>query len=48
MIKPEDYITQAEMLIGRSKKRPHEIHLRRAVSAAYYGMFHTLCKKSGR
>ena len=37
-----DLIEQADHLARREPKRPRQASLRRAVSAAYYAMFHTL------
>ncbi len=37
-----DLLEQAEHLVARERKRPKQASLRRAVSAAYYGLFHLL------
>jgi len=43
-LKPEDMIVTARQLVKNSgEKRPREADLRRAVSSAYYAMFHCLC-----
>ncbi len=34
----------ASTLVRRTKKRPRQADLRRAVSTAYYAMFHALCE----
>ncbi|BCM91613.1 hypothetical protein IAD21_03488 [Abditibacteriota bacterium] len=39
-----DLLSQARHLAGRDKSRPQQANLRRAVSAAYYGVFHLLCE----
>jgi len=41
-VKPADLTAQARRLAGASPKRPRDVDLRRAVSAAYYGLFHAL------
>ncbi|HMC10508.1 MAG TPA: hypothetical protein VKH44_04430 [Pirellulaceae bacterium] len=38
----EDLLEQAEHLASRERKRPKQASLRRAVSAAYYALFHLL------
>lgn len=44
MAQPLDYIRSARKLIGRGhSRRPRQSDLRRAISTAYYAMFHTLC-----
>lgn len=40
---PKDLLTQAEHLTKLSPKRPKQANLRRAVSAAYYAVFHAMC-----
>lgn len=40
---PKDLLAQADQLIRMSPKRPKQANLRRAVSAAYYAVFHALC-----
>lgn len=42
-MKSADLLNQAEYLCRRARKRPKQADLRRAVSAAYYGVFHDLC-----
>lgn len=39
---PEDLLEQAEFLTRREKQRPRQASLRRAVSTAYYAVFHLL------
>ena len=39
---PDDLIAQARHLIDRGRFRPKQADLRRAVSAAYYALFHEL------
>ena len=39
---PQDWIIQANLLATCDPKRPKQINLRRAVSVAYYGLFHFL------
>lgn len=45
---PDDLLTMAESLasgrIGSQRGRPRQTDLRRALSAAYYALFHTLAK----
>lgn len=44
MIKSADLIEQAEFLARREQRKPKEASLRRAVSAAYYALFHELSR----
>jgi len=37
---PNDLLEQAKHLAIREKKRPRQASLRRAVSTAYYALFH--------
>jgi uncharacterized protein (UPF0332 family) len=39
---PDDLLEQAKHLANREKKRPRQVSLRRAVSTAYYALFHLL------
>jgi uncharacterized protein (UPF0332 family) len=39
---PEQLLEQAEHLANRERKRPRQASLRRAVSTAYYALFHLL------
>ena len=39
---PEDLLEQARHLAQRESKRPRQASLRRAVSTAYYALFHLL------
>lgn len=39
---PEDLLAQAKHLANREPKRPRQASLRRAVSTAYYALFHLL------
>lgn len=41
---PLDFIKSAEDLLATHKNRPSEVNLRRATSAAYYALFHTLAR----
>lgn len=41
-MKPRDLIAHAERLAAASKRKPHQADLRRAVSAAYYALFHAV------
>ena len=43
-----DLLEQAEFLANRDKKRPKQANLRRAVSAAYYALFHYLTVEACR
>ena len=45
-MKPTDLLDQAEHLARMSPKRPKQAHLRRALSSAYYAVFHTLCRSN--
>lgn len=38
-----DYLEQARHLARRERTRPKQASLRRAISAAYYALFHLLC-----
>jgi len=42
----EDLLEQADHLARREKKRPKQASLRRAVSAAYYALFHLLISET--
>ena len=44
MIWSWDLIEQAEHLASKERGRPKEASLRRAVSTAYYALFHELCR----
>lgn len=44
-INPEHLIEQAEALSQTLSRRPRETDLRRAISNAYYAMFHSLAKE---
>lgn len=44
----DDLLEQAEHLAGRERRRPKQASLRRAVSSAYYAMFHKLVDESTR
>ncbi len=49
MILPEDLIRHATTLLGSQDQRnDREVDLRRAVSAAYYAIFHVLCGDAAR
>lgn len=45
---PSDLLAQAEHLARRESKRPKQASLRRAVSAAYYALFHLLTSEASR
>lgn len=42
----EDLFAQAEMLAKVDAKKPKQVNLRRAVSSAYYGLFHFLTEEA--
>ncbi len=45
MAQPLDYIKTARRLLGRAQsRRPRQSDLKRALSTAYYAMFHALCR----
>jgi uncharacterized protein (UPF0332 family) len=44
----DDLLAQAEHLATREAKRPKQVSLRRAVSAAYYALFHLLTAEATR
>ncbi len=44
----DDLLSQAQHLLHREKRRPKQASLRRAVSAAYYALFHLLIAESSR
>lgn len=43
-----DLLEQAEHLVAREPKQPRQASLRRAVSAAYYALFHLLTAEAAR
>lgn len=43
---PDDLIAQADMLLRAEKRKPKQASLRRAVSAAYYALFHFLIEEA--
>lgn len=45
---PEDLLEQARHLARRESKRPRQASLRRAVSTAYYALFHLLITETTR
>lgn len=45
---PEDLLEQAQHLARREPKRPKQASLRRAVSTAYYALFHLLITEAAR
>jgi uncharacterized protein (UPF0332 family) len=45
---PKRLLEQARQLAMREKKRPLQVSLRRAVSAAYYALFHLLVREASR
>ena len=42
----DDLLAQADLLLHLEKRRPKQASLRRAVSAAYYALFHFLIEES--
>ncbi len=44
MISSEDLIEQARHLANKERGRPKDASLRRAVSTAYYALFHEICR----
>ncbi len=42
----EDLLVQAEKLLRADPRRPKQVNLRRAVSSAYYGLFHFLIEEA--
>ena len=48
MAYPEDLLEQAQHLAQREPKRPRQASLRRAVSSAYYALFHLLISETVR
>ena len=44
----EDLLEQAELLIETDARRPKQANLRRAVSAAYYALFHLLIDEASK
>ena len=44
---PDDLIEQARHLARREPRRPRQASLRRAVSAAYYALFHSITRRAG-
>lgn len=45
---PERLLDQADSLIAADSRRPRQANLRRAVSAAYYALFHFLIDQASR
>ena len=45
---PKDLLDQADHLVKKEPKRPKQASLRRAVSAAYYALFHLLTEAAAR
>jgi hypothetical protein len=43
---PQDLLAQAEHLARRDRRKPKQANLRRAVSSAYYALFHLLVQDS--
>ena len=48
MTLPRDLLDQAAHLAARESKRPRQASLRRAVSAAYYALFHLLIAEGAK
>ncbi len=46
MAYPEDLLEQAMHLAQRERKRPKQASLRRAISTAYYALFHLLISET--
>ncbi|MEX0716924.1 MAG: hypothetical protein WD066_10065 [Planctomycetaceae bacterium] len=44
----DDLLAQAELLATIDRRRPKQVNLRRAISSAYYGLFHYLVDQSCR
>lgn len=45
---PDDLLAQARHLAAKDPRRPAQANLRRAISAAYYALFHELTEGVGR
>jgi hypothetical protein len=45
---PKHLLEQARHLATREQRRPRQVNLRRAVSSAYYGLFHLLAQDATR
>ena len=43
---PEDLLEQAKHLASRERTKPKQASLRRAVSTAYYALFHLLISEA--
>src|SRR5215475_8615401 len=43
---PEDLLEQAQHLVSRERTRPRQASLRRALSTAYYALFHLLISEA--
>ncbi len=41
---PTDILNTARTLVNQDKGRPRQVNLKKAISATYYAMFHTLCQ----
>jgi len=41
-LKPLDFIRLARLMVSSQRAKPNQVALRRAVSTAYYALFHTL------
>ncbi|HXQ50908.1 MAG TPA: hypothetical protein VN802_07435 [Stellaceae bacterium] len=48
MALPEDLLAQAKHLASKEPKKPKQASLRRAISAAYYALFHLLVADAAR
>jgi hypothetical protein len=46
MALPKDLLDQAERLLSQEPKRPKQARLRRAISTAYYALFHLLVSEA--
>jgi len=45
---PHDLLAQARLLATKEPRRPKDASLRRAVSTAYYALFHLLTDEASR
>jgi len=43
-LQPRDLIATARLLANSGQGKPAQVHLRRAISTAYYALFHTLAR----
>lgn len=45
-IDPEKLIDEAKRALQKKQGRPHSVKLRRAVSTAYYALYHSICRQA--